>query len=545
MQHQPASEAMATMPTYRRTLSPNELSYFLPSRASGANDLFNQMTIHSPPSLISTPRLCIAWAILRLRHSLIACRVEMQPGRYDEAQFVFTPPSSPSQALAEATACVRFFDNMSGPELNRAFLCGPPSLSVDCLSRMDVARHMQVSPGIYEFGINVMFPHMISDGVTIQESIQTILELLGGSSSPGGPPRTDAELRQILEDEWTQRWGAQSHAHDAIASATEVRILGLVPSKLQQTLWKVDHQNIQKRFIGGHTFPRVKSPVTNFRFVKSQFDTSQTKAILAECKAKRVTLANMGFALCNFAWIRLCASHPEINAPKDLPMLMYTAINIRRYLKPASPLESRMSLALEYTNVVLPAFLPRDASSKTFWARGREAQRQLFRHAHSPLLLKRAVATGRVRAERAKAWACIDDAADGTLPPAPHAPTAAPAPPAPNSMPSLALIGYSDSGNWDQIYRPATYPLIKLIDVSGGTRRQPGGMLLYSWIFRGQLNFNLLWDEAGYPAGLVEEFRRYLVDGVHEYVLKDPSLKGTAREVDCLAVEPVKVKGKL
>ncbi|KAF8126418.1 hypothetical protein K438DRAFT_967809 [Mycena galopus ATCC 62051] len=89
------------------------------------------------------------------------------------------------------------------------------------------------------------------------------------------------------------------------------------------------------------------------------------------------------------------------------------------------------------------------------------------------------------------------------------------------------------------------FPLIKLINMVGRGRMQSGGMLVYSWRFLGQLNLNLLWDDAGFPAGLMEEFRHYLVDGVHEYVLRDPSLKGTAREVDGLGVEPVKAKRRL
>jgi hypothetical protein len=40
----------------------------------------------------------------------------------------------------------------------------------------------------------------------------------------------------------------------------------------------------------------------------------------------------------------------------------------------------------------------------------------------------------------------------------------------------------------------------------------------------------------------MEEFWRYVVDGMHEYVLEDPSLKGTAKETDCLVNEPVSAK---
>ncbi|KAF7344433.1 hypothetical protein MSAN_01924500 [Mycena sanguinolenta] len=518
------------MPTYRRSLSPNELSYFLPSRADGVNDLFTQVTFHAPPSLVSPMRVRTAWAILRLRHSLMSCRVEMEAGRYDEAQFVLTPPSSPSQALAEAAASVRILDNISGAELSRTFLGGSRALSSECLSRLDVARHRRVSTGIYEFSVTVMLPHMISDGVVLQEYIHIILELLGGSAAPNGLPRTDAELMRVLSDEWTQYWGTQRRTEDAIAPATEARIPGLAQSSFQRAAWKVDHQNIQRRFIGGHIFPRIKSTTTNFRFVQTQFDVSQTKAIFAKCKSQGVSVASMGFGLCNLAWIRLCAAHPEINAPKNLPMLMYTAINFRRYFEP-SPLDSCMSIALGYFNIVLPTFLPTDISPrKMFWARSRAAQRQISKYAQSPLLPQRAVVTSKLRGESAKAWARIDDEANGTLPPSPRAPT----PSTPNSLPSLALLGFAHSGNWDQIYRPEAYPAITLIDAIGGAKRQPGGMLLYSWTLLGRLNFPLLWDDAGFPPGLMEEFRRYLVDGVYDYVLEDPSLKGTAKEVDCL-----------
>ncbi|KAJ7867699.1 hypothetical protein B0H14DRAFT_3587931 [Mycena olivaceomarginata] len=527
---QPAHEVVATMPTYRRTLSLNELSYFLPSRANGANDMFNRVTVHGPASLISPLRASMAWAILRLRHSLMACRVEMQPGCYDDAQFVYTPPSSPSQALSEATACVRILDGVPGPELSRSFLCGPRTLSSDRLSLLTIARHGQVSPGIWEFDIVVMFAHMIIDGIAMQESIQLILELLGGSDTPRGAPRTDAELAKLLAAEWAQRWGAKRHAHDAIVAATEVRIMGLSQSKFQEAAWKVDNQNVQRRFIGGHTFPRTKSTFTNFRVIQTQFDVSQTTAIFAQCKANRTSVANMTFALTNFAWIRLCAAHPEINAPKDLPTLIYTAVNLRRYLKAASPLES-----------------PIRGPDEDVLARGREAQRQIMGYAQSPLLTQRAMVNSKVRGVRAKAWARIDDEADGTLPRTPRAP--APAPPAATTpataAPSLALLGFSHSGNWDQIYRHDAFAPIRLVAAVGAARNKPSGTLAYTWTFLGRLNLSFLWDEAGFPPGLMEEFRRYLIDGVHEYVLNDPSLKGTANEVDCLVAEPLKVAAKL
>ncbi|KAJ7822267.1 hypothetical protein B0H14DRAFT_2828941 [Mycena olivaceomarginata] len=484
MFQQPANEAAATMPTYHRTLGPNELSYFLPSRADGVNDMCNRLIIHAPPSLITPLRVRMAWGILRLRHSLMACRVEMQPGCYDEAQFALTPPSSPSQVLTEAAACVRIFDDVTGPELMCAFMNGPRTLSANHLSRLDVALHGHVSQSTHEFQLIFMLHHMINDTLGVYATEQHMCEQLGGSATPGGPPRTDAEL--------AKHWGALRVAHDPIVAATEVRILGLSQSKFQEAAWKVDNQNIQKRSIGGHVFPHTKSPAFKMRLIQARFDVSQTKAIFSQCKSNRVTVAN------------------AIDAPKDLPVLMYTAISLRRYLTPPSPLESYMSLALDYCNVMLPAFLPADADPyKMFWARSRDAQRQMFKHAHSPLLLRRAVATGQIRADRAKAWARIDDEAAGTLP------------------------------------RTTRIPPLETVNMDGCARKAPGGMLVVTRTSFGRFRMALMWDAVPFPPGLIEEFWRYVVDGVHEYVLEDASLKGTAEEMDTSANAPLSARSKL
>ncbi|KAJ7736888.1 hypothetical protein B0H16DRAFT_111074 [Mycena metata] len=564
MSHQPANEVVATMPTYRRTLSPNELSYFLPSRAYGLNDMCTRNGIHAPPSLISPQRLYIVWAIMRLRHSLMACRVDMRPGRYDEAEFIYTPPSNPAQALAEAKACIRVFHDVSGPELLRRYFNGSRTLSSECFSRMDVACHGRVAPGVHEFHFVIMYHHMINDTLAGQQTTHFIFELLAGPATPGGPPRTDNELAKILDDEWRQRWGGARHPHHAIVPATEVRVLGLARSKFCDAAWKVDNLNIQKKFIvrasvllllrlfklpqGGHVFPRTKSPTTNVRLFCAVFDEAQTAAINAKCKAKHVTLANAVFGLCNFAWIRLCAAHPETNAPKDLPMLMYTALSIRRHLPPPPPLTSYMSLALEYHNVVLPAFLPTAADPrKMFWARSAAAQKQMFKHGHSPLMLRRAMVTNVERGERAKAWARIDDEADGTLPRTRRAVQAQPQAPAPNPKraPALALLGMSNIGDLGPIYREEAYPLVTLLDMVGAARKAPGGLLVYTRTFKSKFNMTLVWEAAPFAPGLIEEFWGYVVDGVHEYVLEDPSLKGTAVETDCLVGTPLRARAKM
>ncbi|KAK7044521.1 hypothetical protein R3P38DRAFT_2690151 [Favolaschia claudopus] len=554
MSIQSTNEVVAIARTHRRTLSSNELSYFLPSRAYGLNDTYNRIIFHAPPSLVSPLRVHIAWAIIRLRHSLMACRVEMSPGKYDEAQFVLRLPSSPSDAVAQAASSLRSFDDVPGTRVLSQALNGPRVLSSDRLSSIHIALHGEVSPGIHEFHFVYMLHHMINDSIAMYRTQDLMCELLGGSETPGGLPRTDFELGKILEREWTQRCGAQRIPHHAIIPSAEDRIQGRTPSKFRDAAWMVDNENIQKRFIGGHVVPRLKrtnpkNRLAQLRWFKASFDVAQTSAIIAQCKAKRVTLANAMFVVISFAWIRLCASRPDLTERKDLPMLMYTAINLQRYLRPTSPLDSYISLALEYHNVVLPAFIPRDIDPvKIFWARGREAQRQMFRHAHSPLLLNRAVVTGKLRGQRAKAWARLDDEADGTLPPTRRT-ISVPSPKSDSGQeppPALALVGLSNVGDsYATVFRPQLYPSIAVQEVGGIGRGGPGGMIFQTRTFKGRFSINLVFDEPAFTPGLVEDFWRLVVDGLHVYVLGDKSLVGTAQEIDYLADVPSKAAAKL
>lgn len=54
-----------------------------------------QLQLHVPVSIASTIRFAMAWAIIRLRHPLLASKVDMPRGRYDEAQFMRVFPSPP------------------------------------------------------------------------------------------------------------------------------------------------------------------------------------------------------------------------------------------------------------------------------------------------------------------------------------------------------------------------------------------------------------------------------------------------------------------
>ncbi|KAF7377821.1 hypothetical protein MSAN_00205600 [Mycena sanguinolenta] len=512
---------------FSRKLGLNELSYYLPSRAYGLNDMFTRVIFRSPPALVSPYRLQIVWAIIRVRNSLLASKIDMAPGCYDDARFIYTPPASPMHALEEASHSLTIHDYKTGPELDDDFITGRRKLSAQCLSRMDVARHREVPSGNDEFHLALTVFHAITDGSSGNGN--RILMLLGGSNTPGGPPRTDGELLKILELEWSWRWGQprlalSPLAFEVITPSAEAR-LPRPRTKFQAAALKIDFMNLQRQAIGGHTFPRIPSQVTNQTLVEVKFDRAQTTALLSKCEAEGVTLQNTVFALCNFAWIRTAANHPEISAPKTLPMLFYTAISLRRHLAAIAPLTSAMVLALGYGNIVLPAFIPSSADpSAMFWLRARSVQLQMRKQTQSPLLLGRAQILSAERARRAKVFARQDDEANGTLPPNPPRTQGQP-PLAPATVPSVALMGISHLGDLTASYQPEDYPPIEFLDSVGHSRKAKGGILLFTRSAQGCFSMMLEWDSTAFPAGLVEEFWSYCIGGVDEFILGQPRLQ--------------------
>ncbi|KAF8218248.1 hypothetical protein K438DRAFT_1557433 [Mycena galopus ATCC 62051] len=504
------------MPSFSRKLGQNELyalppfcyiltyvsgprSYYLPSRAYGLNDMFTRVVFRAPPALVSPFRLQVVWAIIRVRNSLLASKIGMALGCYDDARFIYTPPPSPKHAFEEAAQTLTVHHDKTGPELDEDFTTGRRKLSAH----------------IYEFHLVLTVFHAITDGVG--GSGNTILTFLGGSDTLGGPPRTDNELLKVLEMEWSVRWGQPPIGFEVITPSAEGR-LPRPRSRFQAAALKIDSMNVQRRAIGGHTFPRIPSQVIKQTLVDVNFSPGQTAALFAKCKSERVTLQNTVFALCNFAWIRVSENHPEMGTSKTLPMLFYTAISLRRYLAPIAPLTSGMVLALGYGNIVLPAFISSSADPHAmFWLRARSAQSQMRKQTQSPLLLGRAQILSVERARRAKLFARQDDEADGTLPPSPR--PQGPRVSAQAGVPSVALMGISHLGDLGALYQTERYPPIEFVDSIGHSRKAKGGILLFTRSAQGCFSMMLEWDAAAFPPGLVEEFWGYFVAGVNEFIL--------------------------
>ncbi|KAJ6605101.1 hypothetical protein B0H10DRAFT_1957316 [Mycena sp. CBHHK59/15] len=243
------------MPTYWRHLSQSEISYFLPSRAHGLNDLFHQW------ESVTT---------MRLRLTLLACKIEMSPGCCDDTRFTYTPPSSPEIALDQAEETLSIYDDKPALELHQECLDGPRKLSTDRLSHLEIARR-HVSSGLDEYERSLT-PSWVAP------------PLLVDFPEP---------LAQLLEVEWKMQLSG-TRTDEVIVPPTVARF-PLPPSKFQEAACKVDHQNLQRRSVAKHwqAHNNVK------------FSIEQMATILPKCKWQRTTIQNAVFALYTFAWIRI------------------------------------------------------------------------------------------------------------------------------------------------------------------------------------------------------------------------------------------------
>lgn len=197
-------------------------------------------------------------------------------------------------------------------------------------------------------------------------------------------------------------------------------------------------------------------------------------------------------------------------------MMFYTALNYRAYIPPLPPNISFVFLAVGYFNVLLPSSLggnPQDA----FWERARAVRKQSKEHLLSEMLSSRTLIMSEERGKRARKFAAEDD---GYLPRRPSAPS---------NTPSLALLGLSQLGPLDPIYTPTSYPALNLTHIRSTTRKAKGGILLFTFTFRGRLHLSLGWDREGFERGVVEVFLEEVEKGVKEFLVGGGDEVGIAR----------------
>ncbi|OSD03262.1 hypothetical protein PYCCODRAFT_1434677 [Trametes coccinea BRFM310] len=521
---------------YERKMGETELSYFLPSRQTGVNDMYLHLGFKAPERVTRRERVCTVWAILRLRHPMLCARAEMRD--YDDVRFTYLAPTSAREAYDDADANLEY-RIQTKDELIDTYLNGPRTLSNDRLSYL-ILSEPSTSPGLmptpprtpsptaaffetdaaseenvaeqkrdYELLICAM--HFLGDGMALHQFANDFFGLLGG-------PKSDDDLREILEEEWCTRWRVAPE--ECILPPALENNMPLPPLKFRRVAAHVDFKLSQQRLIGGQVFPRRKHPERLTIVPTVSIPEERTKAILKKCKANGVSISAALFAICNVAWARMGGGS------KAAPTLMYSALNLRPYftVRSAAPWNSYWHLAIGYFNVVLPSFLPGGIDAeRTFWLRARQAKDQSTRAAKSPLVASRTLEMAKERGERARAWAKEDDEREqGTWVPA-AAPTPSSSPkepvfPARAATSSAALIGLSLLGNLDGIYKHAAFPDTELHTLTTGSRQRNGAMLLFGYTFKGRLWISLGYDANGFEEGVVERFWKEALDCVDDFL---------------------------
>ncbi|KAI0001682.1 hypothetical protein BJV77DRAFT_1063101 [Russula vinacea] len=459
-------------PYYERQLGESEVSYYLQSRATGVNDMYLHLGFRSPMRLVLRPRVRAAWAILRLRHPLLASHVVMR--NYDDIKFVFRPPTSPEDALAGADSQLDY-RHQNKDALIDSYLNGPRTLNNERLSYLvvchtptpdvqlpsppltprisadvsaDQAAHITSDDRVFNHELLICATHFIGDGMALHQFANDFFGLLNSAFS-------QQELDQLVADEWKQRWG-QTRPDTAIPASVEEN-WGTEQNRFRRAGGIIDFQNNLDRQI----------------------------AMIKKCKSQGVSISSAMFAICNIAWARTGRGKQE------LPMMMYAPINIRPYLpKPTG--DSYWFLSVGYFNIIFPNFIPASCDvSKT-----RE------------MAIK--------RGKQARLWAKEDDEKEAGVwvPPPPTSDTAPPP-----RAPSIALTGLSLLGNLDGMYKHAKFPDIKLHTLTTGSRQRNGAMLMFSYTFAGKLWISLGYDENGFERDTVDLFWKNVDAAIREFLI--------------------------
>ncbi|KZT30819.1 hypothetical protein NEOLEDRAFT_1174188 [Neolentinus lepideus HHB14362 ss-1] len=507
---------------HERQLGDSELAFYLPSRQMGVNDMYLALEFRAVERVMRRSRVRVAWALLRLRHPLLASSVEMHD--YHDVRFVYQAPESPDELLLDANTTLNYCAHPAN-ELIDKYVNGPRTLSDSRLSYLTISQPgagpsflptPPLSPSgqsdhsyedmpsqeMYDYTVFMCVAHFIGDGMSVIDLSKLLLDILGSDKST-------CQLEVQLRDEWHMRFGKSTNI-PALPVAAEDR-LPTLKGKFRRVAAKVDFLRDQQKNIGGQVFPRWQSKGRHISVRSVAFDAEKTAQILKKCKSECVSVSLVIFALCNMVWSR---SH---HGNKDLPAMMYSALSLRPYLKPAPPLSSDLFLAVGYFNVVLPSFIPKDSDeAKLFWHRARSARDQCFRTAKSQMLPFRSREMAHKRAEQARAWAVIDDTNAGSAPKLKEQPTA-PADIFPK-VPSATLLGISLLGNVNSLSDIAKAPLFEVKGMTPGVRQRAGGMLMFSFTFMQKLWIVVNWDELGYDREVFDTFWNGVVAGVDEFL---------------------------
>ncbi|KAJ4477533.1 hypothetical protein J3R30DRAFT_229929 [Lentinula aciculospora] len=372
---------------YFRLLGESEYAYYVPALRNGLNDMFlhSSFTAKFKTTVMDPSRIALCWAITRCRHPLLMAQVlrdrnsGISQTSEEEPYFWFSPPKN---AVKEATESL-VFNSLSKDELISNYLNGPRTLSDERMSYLVVSTSAHPEPPTPDdegkYDLLMCAPHFIGDGASLHQCTHELMTLLASSLKMH-------DLKKTLKQppNWVE----------LLPPALESR-LPILSSGIGRAAAKVNYLQTLHKEIGGHTLRRRQREPQKTVMMEKSFSEEDTVKILARCKKSGVTINHALFALCNVAWGH---SNLDFQAIK-LPMMMYTALNLRPYLTP-HPSSTCWFLALTYFNVVLPSFMP--GTIVAFWNRARSVKAQTRKVVQSPFLTYRAMTGAKGRAARVR-----------------------------------------------------------------------------------------------------------------------------------------------
>ncbi|KAG6837666.1 hypothetical protein H0H93_004942 [Arthromyces matolae] len=246
-----------------------ELSYYLPARENGVNDMYLHLGFHAPSGNLDRERIRLVWAILRIRHPLLASKIEMHS--YDDIRFVYTPPHSAENALDNAGNNLEY-RTQNKDELIDSYLNGPRTLSNDRISYLIVSFPSQLQSGAETMRCELLIcaAHFLGDGMALHQFANDFLGLLGSS--------TTSELASLLSSEWQSHCGKGDQFGD-LPSALESRFPA-AKGKMADIAARVDFDRDQKKLIVNWFIHCTATNVTGiyFRAANHFLDYPETNA---------------------------------------------------------------------------------------------------------------------------------------------------------------------------------------------------------------------------------------------------------------------------
>lgn len=163
----------------------------------------------------------------------------------------YTPPSCPATALLQSESCIEPQWRSPDDGAVGAGSQGPGDrkLSSNTLSYIVFQSRLGDIRPIQEYRLFFHLAHCCMDGVAALLLVNAFFALLGGSCTPGQPPRSDHELEGLLKSEWEKRWSSASVIRENVIPVCAEARLPELAGQWRRVASKIEHSARQKRVI--------------------------------------------------------------------------------------------------------------------------------------------------------------------------------------------------------------------------------------------------------------------------------------------------------